>query len=138
MLLFTALSASVGTVTAQAKDKCILRVKISTIGSVKTLAFTPEGTYATDNGKTLKKGVVCTVKIEGSTAVLYQEGKEVCRGSNGYFRLYKTDAGLKYNPTGTDFAIIWGIWYLRSPAAICWLLTMWIWKHILWALLWAR
>ena len=95
MLLFTALSASVGTVTAQAKDKCILRVKISTIGSVKTLAFTPEGTYATDNGKTLKKGVVCTVKIEGSTAVLYQEGKEVCRGSNGYFRLYKTDAGYK-------------------------------------------
>ena len=88
MLLFTALSASVGTVTAQAKDKCILRVKISTIGSVKTLAFTPEGTYATDNGKTLKKGVVCTVKIEGSTTVLYQEGKEVCRGSNGYFRLY--------------------------------------------------
>ena len=39
MLLFTALSASVGTVTAQAKDKCILRVKISTIGSVKTLAL---------------------------------------------------------------------------------------------------
>ena len=94
VLIFSAVGGLFCPYTAYAAtNACIMRVKVSAIGSVKTVSFTANGEYAVPDGQMLTKGAVYTVSIDGSSVCLKKGSEVIYTAPQGYFMLYKTDAG---------------------------------------------